>query len=172
VDGQPTQCQDPIVVSDIADEAVRGLAEDDVPTFVIGLGAGLFNLHQIAESGGTGQAYLIEDGDAAVQFRDAITSIATTPLSCEFDLPDQLDPTLQVDPNAVQVVFYPLDGDPEELPRHATGATCVYSPYGGWYFDDASNPKTIHICPCNCNRLGAGRLEVRFGCAPRVFEIS
>ncbi len=170
-DGQPTQCQDPVSVSDIADEAARGLAEQDVRTFVVGIGAGLFNLHRIAAAGGTGEAFLIEEGDAAGQFRDAIMNIATTPLSCEFDIPEPTDPTEQVDYDLVQMVYRPAAGEPEEIPRLGTGANCGNSENGGWFFNSTSNPETIHLCACNCNRLGAGLIEVRLGCEPRVFDL-
>jgi len=170
-DGQPTQCPDQPSVGDIADEAARGLAEQDVMTFVVGIGPGLFNLHQIAAAGGTGEALLIEEGDAAAQFREAIMNIATTPLSCEFDIPAPTDPTLQIDASNVQMVYTPASGEPEEIPRLGTGANCGNSPNGGWFFNSTSNPETIHICACNCNRLGAGLIEVRLGCEPRVFDI-
>ncbi len=169
-DGQPTQCQDPISVAAVADEAARGLAEDDVMTFVVGLGAGLFNLHRIAQSGGTGDAILIEGGDAVAQFRDAIMNIATTRLSCEFDIPDPSNPLQQVNPDEVQMVYTPAVGEPEEIPKLGTGADCGSAPNGGWFFNSTSNPETIHICACNCNRLGAGRIEVRLGCEPRIFS--
>ena len=169
-DGQPTQCQDPISVAAIADEAARGLAENHVMTFVVGLGAGLFNLHRIAQAGGTGDAYLIEGGDAVAQFRDAIMNIATTPLACEFEIPAPSDPLLQIDYDVVQVVYTPFSGEPEEIPKLGTGANCGNSPNGGWYFNSTTNPETIHLCACNCNRLAAGRIEVRFGCEPRIFS--
>jgi hypothetical protein len=171
-DGQPTQCQDPISIAEIADEAARGLEQDSVMTFVVGLGAGLFNLHRIAQSGGTGSAYLIEGGDAAEQFRQAIMNITTTPLSCEFDIPEPIDGTLEFNPDEVQMVYYPANGAPEEIPRLGTGANCGNSPNGGWFYNSTTNPETIHICACNCNRLGAGRIEVRMGCVPRVFDIT
>ena len=170
-DGQPTQCQDPISIAEIADEAARGLEENNVMTFVVGLGAGLFNLHRIAQSGGTGSAYLIEGGDAAEQFRQAITNITTTPLSCEFDIPEPLNPEEQFNPDEVQMVYYPANGQPEEIPKLGTGASCGNSPNGGWFYNSTANPETIHICTCNCNRLGAGRIEVRMGCEPRVFNL-
>jgi len=171
-DGQPTQCQSPISVAEIAEEAARGLNDASVMTFVVGLGAGLFNLHRIAQSGGTNQAYLIEGGDAAEQFRQAIMNITTTPLSCEFDIPEPIDGTLEFNPDEVQMVYYPANGAPEEIPRLGTGANCGNSPNGGWFYNSTTDPETIHICTCNCNRLGAGRIEVRMGCIPRVFDIT
>ena len=169
-DGQPTQCQEPISVSEIADEAERGLLEDDVSTHVIGVGAGLFNLHRIAQAGGTEEAFLIEGGDAAEQFRAAITAIANSGLRCEFEIPMRVDPALTVDLSAMQVVFQPTSGFTEELPALVRPVLCLHSPNGGWFFDDTTDPQRIGICDCNCNRLDEGTLEIRLGCEPRVFD--
>ena len=169
-DGQPTQCQDPISVAEVAEEAERGLLEDEVSTYVIGLGPGLFNLHRVAQFGGTDEAFLIEDGDAVDQFRAAIMNIANTVPRCEFELPSRLDPTQEFDPDEVQLVFRPDNGPTEELPRLVIPADCPNSPNGGWYYDSTSNPQSIGICDCNCNRLGEGFIEMILGCAPRIFD--
>ena len=78
---------------------------------------------------------------------------------------------MQIDATNVHMVYTPASGEAEEIPRLGTGANCGNSPNGGWFFNSTTNPETIHICACNCNRLGAGLIEVRLGCEPRVFDI-
>jgi hypothetical protein len=169
-DGQPTQCQDPISITEIADEAERGLVEDDISTYVIGLGAGLFNLHRIAVAGGTDAAFLIEGGDAAEQFRAAMTTIANTGPGCEFEIPVPVDPTMVVDLSTLQLVLDPAGGVEEELPPLLLETQCVSSPNGGWFFDSITDPQHLRVCECSCNRIGEGTLEIRLGCSPRVFD--
>jgi len=45
---------------------------------------------------------------------------------------------------------------------------CAEAENGGWYYDNASAPTRIYVCPCTCARFGAGRVDVRLGCEPRL----
>ncbi len=168
-DGQPTQCQEPISVSEIADEAESALWVDDVATYVIGVGPGLFNLHRIAQSGGTGEAFLIEGGDVAEQFRSAITTIANSGPRCEFEIPTSVVPG-EIDYDRVQLVYRPVGAEPEELPWVYHSGWCEHSPNGGWFYDSSTDPQRIGICDCSCNRIGDGAVEIVLGCWPRVFD--
>lgn len=166
-DGFPTQCQDPVSINDIADVAAGAAkADPSVRTYVIGL-EGTLNLDLVARLGGTTQAYVIGQGDIAGPFIQALLNITQSPLSCRFEIPTPADPTQVVDYDKVQVVYTPAAGEAEEIPRLDSAADCGAAANGGWYYDDASAPKNIEVCGCNCTRFGAGRVEVRLGCTPR-----
>jgi hypothetical protein len=166
-DGFPTQCQDPISINDIADVAAAAAnADPSVRTYVIGL-EGTLNLDLVARLGGTTQAYVIGQGDIAGPFIQALLNITQSPLSCRFEIPAPADPGQVVDYAKVQVVYTPAAGEAEEIPKLDSAAGCASAPNGGWYYDDPSAPKNIEVCGCNCARFGAGRVEVRLGCAPR-----
>jgi hypothetical protein len=170
-DGFPTQCQNPVSVGDIADVAQQAAAgSPPVRTYVVGLAAG-YNLDTIARAGGTRQAFLIDEGDITQSFVTTLLNISTNPLSCEYEIPVPADPTLAVDFDKVQVVYTPGVGDAEEIPRAANFGECAGSAAGGWYYDSPTSPSKILVCPCTCSRFGAGKVEVRLGCAPRPVSI-
>jgi hypothetical protein len=171
-DGLPTQCPDEVVPADIEAVAAAGVAMDPpVRTYVIGIEAG-FNLHGIAEAGGTREAYMIEEGDTAERFRDVMLNITDAELSCEFDLPsDPDDPMVQIDPDLVMMIYDPAHGEPEEIPKANSASECAHSVAGGWYYDNSSQPTKIRVCPCTCNRLGAGLVTLMVGCKPRTVSI-
>ena len=114
--------------------------------------------------------FRIESGDVAEQVRAAITTIANSGPRCEFEIPQPPDPTQLLDPEEVQLVFRPQSGLAEELPRLRAEADYVNSPNGGWVFDSRTDPQSIVVCDCNCNRLGEGLFEIILGCQPRVFD--
>jgi hypothetical protein len=170
-DGMPTQCAEQSVTA-IAELACRGLRDAGVLTFVIGLSAGLWNLDEIARAGGTYEAYIIDHGEGVEHLVDTVRSISVAPFPCEFEIPNVDDPTLQVDYDLVQVLYWPENaGEPEQIPRIENAAVCALSPNGGWYYDDPQEPTSIHVCDCICNRFGRGIAEVRFGCKPVLFDI-
>ena len=170
-DGLPTQCEVRSVAA-ITDLAARARVEAEVLTFVIGLSPGIWNLHQIAQQGGTSEAYIIDQGDGVEQFVDTIRSISATPFPCEFEIPEVDNPTLDIDYEKVQVLYWPENqGAPEEIPKISDSSVCSRSPHGGWYYDSGVNPTSIRVCECICNRFGRGIAEVRFGCKPHIFDI-
>ena len=164
----PTQCQDHASVAELADVAGQALANDMIFTFVIGLGPGLEALHDVAEAGGTDAAYLIESGDLAVQFQDALLRLIAPewPFACQIEIPLVADPTRQIDPDLAELVIYPYRGEPQEIPRVASSEACADSPNGGWFYDQMPYPERVLLCPCSC-RSDVVTLEMRFGCYPR-----
>jgi hypothetical protein len=170
-DGFPTQCQNPVSVSDIADvakQAATGIPP--VKTYVVGLAAG-FNLDTIARAGGTNAAFNLEEGDITNSFVTTLLNISTNPLSCEYEIPTPTDQTMTVDLNKVQVVYTPAVGNAEEIPRAESGADCAGSAAGGWYYDNPTTPSKILVCPCTCSRFAAGKVDIRLGCEPRHISI-
>ncbi|HEY8943937.1 MAG TPA: vWA domain-containing protein, partial [Polyangiaceae bacterium] len=169
-DGFPTQCSTGVSVSDLADmaEEARG-NEPYVRTFVIGLEAE-GNLNTIARAGGTSAAYLVDEGDVTASFRNALRNITNSQVPCRFEIPEAPTPGQVVDPEKVQVAYWPASGDAEEIPRLGSADACSDSRAvnGGWYYDNNSEPRNILVCPCTCSRFGAGQVDIRLGCEPRI----
>jgi hypothetical protein len=167
-DGFPTQCQSPVSISDIA--AVASDARSAAPfvrTFVIGVAAG-FNLDSIAQAGGTNHAYLVDESDVSASFEHTLSNISDSRISCEYQIPAAPNPNVALDPEQVQLVYSPVSGVPEQVPRIASSSACGRNPNGGWYYDNPSNPTRISVCPCTCARFNAGRVDVRLGCEPYI----
>jgi hypothetical protein len=172
-DGFPTQCPDEATAQEIADAAAIGFeGEPSMRTFVIGIEAG-FNLDNIARRGGTGTAYMVEEGgDSANRLVDAMLNMTNQGMSCEYDIPPPPPGLLKVDTNLVQVIYTPAStGEEEEVPKLDSYADCAHSTNGGWYYNRTIDPSRILVCPCTCARFQAGRTEIRFGCEPFTPDI-
>jgi len=168
-DGFPTQCGDG--PEDIAAAAEAGYETDPpVKTYVIGVGdVARFNLDNYARSGGTDSAFLTDEANASESFVEALINITGNEISCEYFIPEPPDDMTQIDTDKVQVVYTPMStGQPEEVPRVNTFGDCADAENGGWYYDNSSAPTRIYVCPCTCARFGAGRVDVRLGCEPRL----
>jgi hypothetical protein len=167
-DGFPTQCQNPVSISEIADVA-RQAAETEprVRTYAVGLAAAVSNLDEIARAGGTARAFVVDEGDITRGFVGTLLNISMNSLGCEYEMPVPADSSLKLDPDKVQVVYTPAVGQAEEVPRARSLADCANSAAGGWYYDDPTSPKKIIACPCTCSRFAAGKIEIRLGCYPR-----
>jgi hypothetical protein len=168
-DGFPTECtpDQPTGLAQLAKAAFE--TEPKVRTFVVGfnLGLGKENLNQIAEAGGTGQAFFINGGDIGGQFVDAMLSITDTPLQCTFDIPTSTDPMNPTDPKKVQVVYTPRStGAPQEVPKLNTLGDCSLNNGQGWFYDNLQTPKSIQVCPGTCKAFSAGVVQTKTGCAP------
>lgn len=167
-DGYPTQC-DPLTPSGLASIAQQ--AHENAPfvrTYVIGLDA-KYNLDAVALAGGTHAAFIVENGDFASSFASVLENVANTKLACEYALPPAPDPNQKLDYTKVQVTYTAAHEDAaEEIPSVPNVQGCGQSANGGWYYDNASNPTSIEVCPCTCARFEAGRVDVRVGCKPRV----
>jgi hypothetical protein len=135
---------------------------------VIGVGdtyTGRFDLANFARSAGTEAPLMVQDGNFVQEFVDAVRKIAGSNIACDFAIPPP-PPGLLLNPDRVQLVHTPVNSAPEEIPKLASSAVCARSPSGGFYYDDPAQPRRIHVCPCTCARLAAGRVELRFGCRP------
>lgn len=166
-DGFPTQCvNDPDQISQAARAGYE--SAEHIRTFVIGVGdVAKLNLDNYARAGGTKKAYLTDQGDVTRTFVDALNNITSRALACEYQLPPAPD-GMKLDPERVQVVYTPSSGGAEEIPSISSLGACAKNQNGGWYYDDATNPSKITMCPCTCARFQAGRVDVRLGCKPRL----
>lgn len=170
-DGYPTQCQNPVSVSAIADVAEQAATSNPrVLTYVVGLAAG-FNLDTIARSGGTRQALIVTEGNITESFVNTLLNISANPLACEYEIPQPPTGSGQLDPEKVSVIHRPAVGQAEEIPKASSRAECATSKAGGWYYDNPANPTKIIACPCTCASLAAGSIDIRLGCKPRPVPI-
>jgi hypothetical protein len=172
-DGFPTECSPSISgVETAIKEGYTGFPR--VLTFVVGLGLGgsgtdALNLNRWAKAGGSGTALLVDKGDVAGPLVSKLLNISITSLACQYEIPPPPDENQQIDPTKVQVIYTPAVGGAEEIPKVDGVGTCSTSPNGGWYYDNPTDPKFISVCPCTCSRFGAGLVDIRLGCEPKVF---
>jgi hypothetical protein len=175
-DGIPTGCTGPDqfnpvntvqATADVAQQAANG--SPAVPTFVIGVqgtGDQLDELNQIAQAGGTGQAYIVDAGGNATQdFIDALNEIRELGV-CVFQIPQ---PTggQELDFDRVNVTLI----DPDDPNNNTTvlyvgdEASCDPTT-GGWYYDNAAAPTKIILCPATCDTVRSTdwSIQVELGC--------
>jgi hypothetical protein len=184
-DGSPTACADQSDASLVA-AAEAGMALDPpIRTYVFGLGVGAdaYRLNALAQSGGTGQATLIEDGNLPSGLAAALAQTVTNPSltsnqsPCEYLLPLPPDPLSAFSYDQTLVVHTPGSGGEEQVPYATSLAGC--SPvYGGWYYDvvpdsdpNAPDPSKLVMCPCTCASLNGGKLDILLGCHTEIHTV-
>jgi Mg-chelatase subunit ChlD len=146
-DGEPTTCSSSI--ANTTTVARNGFDDDDIETFVIGVGKNLTNLNGIARAG-SGQrydAFLVSKGDPT-EFIEAMSAIRLMSMNCSFDVPQPDAGVLDIE--SAEVVL--SAGDPtDSIPtsRVANAGQCGNGP--AWYYDDPGNPTQITLCPSACN---------------------
>lgn len=163
-DGEPNGCD-----SDI--DHISGLASSafvsyGVRTYAIGLaGSNERQMDQIAKAGQTNEGIFIgENKGAEHKLLDALTSIRSQAMSCDFVLPAPASGET-ADTATVNLVMQTSSGD-SELYRVKDVAACANDGIG-WYFDDALQPTRIHLCPSACaasNRDMDTHVSVVMGC--------
>jgi hypothetical protein len=133
-----------------------------IQTFVIGVGSSLQALNLIAKAGGTEQAYLVEDSNAASAFGDALEKIRGVASPCDFLIPAE---GTKVDPTKVNVKYTPAGSTtPTLLGQTSDGSANTCGADGGWHYDNPQAPTSIRLCPTTCQSLGGGSVQVEFGC--------
>jgi hypothetical protein len=135
-----------------------------VGVFVIGVGTELTALNAIGQAGGTGNAILVDTSkDVEKAFLDALTSIRKTAIPCDYAIP-ALGST--PDPNKINVNYIAPSGN--ELFLYVGSALdCSKAEETGWYFDNATAPTKVILCPKTCDKVKSsdqGRIDVVFGC--------
>ncbi len=151
-DGEPTECSNNSTTY-IGDNIAKGEGMDKspkIPTYVIGVGSGVgeSGMDYIASRGGTGSAYMVNDGSSAA-FEAAMNDIRKQTLGCEFTVP----PTTLgiIDPTTMQLRYQDGDGNVSKVNRVAGASACGSSP--GWYPDSATAPTKIFLCPNTCTNV-------------------
>jgi von Willebrand factor type A domain len=167
-DGYPQDCDDDEIASVAALVKTRAA---DIPTYVIGVTNPPIddapdvttNLREIAEAGGTGQAYLIDTGNAAqtvADFKQTIDAIRSAAISCKLDVPPA--PLGQTFDKKKVSVRYSKRGMTTAL-----GYDSECKAAAAWHYDDPNQPKQIVLCPETCKTLQSDdsvELAVDFEC--------
>jgi hypothetical protein len=173
-DGLPTECT-PVAADGIAQIAAGGLnGSPSVPTFVIGIFAGLdlnaqTTLNQIAAGGGTGQAIFADTNQNVGQaFLDALNTIRTASLACEYQVPTPTDGQT-VDFGRVNVEYTPEGASTSTTIFYVTNAQGCSGTTGGWYYDidpaGGGRPTKLIMCPSTCTTFKTGgAVDISVGC--------
>ncbi|MBW2456526.1 MAG: VWA domain-containing protein [Deltaproteobacteria bacterium] len=164
-DGDPTNCTYNSIqgTADAAQQAAGG--NPPVKTFVIGVGSELGALNQVAQAGGTNQAYLVDTNqNVTQQFIDALNEIRAMGL-CKFQIPVPQEGTPDYDKVNVSLVD-PNDPDNYVVVGQVDNASSCHPQDGGWYYDDPYDPKMIVLCPATCDEvmLSDWDVSVLLGC--------
>ena len=109
-------------------------------------------------------------GQAATAFDELLAYMADNivegaALACEWDLPDE-----DFDKNEVNVQYTSSEGDFEEF-KHVNGKDKC-GDKDAWYYDNADNPKKVHVCPAICDRIKndtEGQIDIILGCPTMVY---
>lgn len=159
-DGYPTKCamQD---IDEVAGIAGGAFQEAGIKTFVIGIGDGLENLNLIAQKGGTGEAVMVDDGNAGEEFLAALNLIRGS-MRCTYKVP--VPSSGEADLNQLNVGITPHAGEQEIVPRVGSEAECGDEP--GYYLDDPQEPEQLTLCPASCQRATETNADVQvvIGC--------
>jgi hypothetical protein len=169
-DGDPTTCDQNNNVNTIATNLVAPALAGNPPvmTFVIGVGSSLTSLNQIAASGGTQQALIVDaaGADPGGQFLAAMKAIEGSVLvGCQYNVPVPTTGTL--DPLKVNVQYTPAGGNPT-LIRHVNDKSQCDPTNGGWFYDNPSAPTLIIFCDSTCSAVNSGdsaKVDIQLGCA-------
>jgi len=146
----------------VAAIAAGALQQAGIRTFVVGIGSQLNDLNQIASSGGTDDAFMVDtSSNVSTQFLDALNAIRGT-VACAYKIPTP--EAGKADPNTVNVGFTPDGGTQQVIPQVGTESECGTEP--GWYYDDPLNPSQILLCPATCDLVQhtKGTVDVIIGC--------
>ena len=156
---------------------IEKAAAEGFPTFVIGVGNEPA-LNQFAAAGGTnnGKAILVGAGDAGTtvdiegQLLVAFAAIRDQAIPCEVKIPPSTGGAIDYQDVNVNLSSGADGGTPTPFYGVPTAADCkTQGPT--WYYDSATNPKYIELCPEACTVARAaktGSLSVVFGCTPTI----
>lgn len=165
-DGEPMDC-DANTLDDVAVVAAKALAGPHaIKTFVIGVGDFPESLDEVARSGGTERAFLVDtNGDVATAFADALDQIRGAAVSCDFTIPSAGAAGQEVDPHQVNVRYTPKSGAaPILVPQTYRNDPNNCGASDGWYYDNPNAPTLIRLCESTCQAMNEGSIAVEFGC--------
>jgi hypothetical protein len=173
-DGLPTACAPKDIggVAALAQKAFAGTPS--IPTFVIGVFApeeqgAIGNLNQLASSGGTGSARVVDANRNVTQaFLKALDDIRATAVACEFKVP-AMTAQGKVDFGNVNVRFTGGSGTEVNIGYAGDRSRCKPGEQG-WFYDvdpAMGTPTKILTCDATCNLLRSdpkGRIDILIGC--------
>jgi hypothetical protein len=178
-DGDPNGCSGdiPTLATILSDH----LTSTGLKTFIIGMtGSTPANLEALAVAGGgpshgpefcandAGSCHYwsVGDGDGAA-IANALKQIQlATLIPCEYQIP--VPPTGETfDSNLVNLRYTSADGGIASIRGVSDMSACGTG--GGWFYDNASSPTKIELCPSSCDLVGAAtgtaHVDVAYGCA-------
>ncbi len=128
---------------------------DGFQTYVLGVVANnnnsLEKLHEIAEAGGTEQAYLTDSDDVAGSVLEALNAIrADAVIPCDLQIPSPPDGET-LDTSKVNLGVCDSAGEVVVTPYVESAQNCGDSP--GWYYNDPNSPEAIHLCNVTCDTV-------------------
>jgi hypothetical protein len=133
-------------------------------------GEGVTYKELVAATGGVGADLCKQDFDPVFdQFAESV--IQSAALSCEWVIP--LPPNGQtLNPNMVNVSFIDAQSNATLIGRVNGPADCD-GVENGWYYDNASQPTKVFVCPATCawiqGKPGA-QVDIQFGCATQLAQ--
>lgn len=159
-DGDPSACD--TSSANNAALSAAALAAHGIKTYVIAMpGSTLSFLDPIAAAGGTTAAINVTAAGMAAQMVAALSAIASSGITCNFDLPA----AGLFDPANVQVVFTPSSGPSANLSQVTDLVSCAGGP--GWYYDNNTTPTKISLCPQSCTTAqgdSGSKVDYTLGC--------
>jgi len=141
-----------------------GTGSPGLRTFVLGVGPFLENLGQIAQAGGTENAYLVSGGDVAQQVVAALNDIRiAAQIPCELGIPPAPG-SQSIDYAKVNILRTSSSCETEIVSYRETPASCDAA--GGWYYDDPAAPTKVVLCEKTCGDVGLPGEQLAFsiGC--------
>lgn len=135
-----------------------------IPTYVLGVGPNLDNLHAIAQAGGTKTAYLVGDKDVTNNVLAALNNIRrAAQIPCQFEIP--MSSGGAVDLGKVNVLY--AQGGCDYKPLYYVTRADACAADGGWFFDNPNSPSFIKLCSNSCELVSntGSALKVSVGCA-------
>jgi Mg-chelatase subunit ChlD len=164
-DGEPNGCDEDF--DNISQLATDAFAATGITTYAIGLEGSLEDqMDQIAAAGGTTDGIFIGNSANAEQdLLDALNVIRGQTLSCDFPMPEPLDPNVPIDPTKINVTFTPPGGVAATFRQVVEESACGSSK--AWYYDEPSDPERIILCPAACELARNERdatIDILVGC--------
>ncbi len=176
-DGDPAGCGNIDAVASVAASGAKPSGKEAaVRTFAVGMqGATFSNLNKVALAGGGAPTAFNVGGGAAAQqaLLEALETIRTSAISCEYILPTPPPDKGILDPESVEINFTPGENDPTTTVRRVASEDACGTTTGGFYYDDPKNPKRIILCPATCEDVrgvpveAKPKLDVLLGCIRR-----
>lgn len=160
-DGNPTGCSTNAIadVDTIVATAYGGT--DPLKTFVIGVGSSLTSLNEIAVSGGTKAAYVLDTtADVGQTFKTALEQIRREATGCTFAL---TSPSPSLSGN-VDLVVTNVTGSQTPIPRTSDGTAATCESGMGWYPTHPGSQTSVNLCANSCASASAGSLAVPGNC--------
>jgi len=110
--------------------------------------------------------YMLSDDKEYIA--DAMLGISNEELACTFDIPIAPGGG-PADTDGTAVTYTPSATMMEaQIPKLKAVGDCELNGGDGWFFDSATSPTKVQICPGTCAKLRVGEVHVASGCVPIV----